>query len=273
MLPLHQILKLERTLFWLDTETTGLSRENARIIELGFQEWNPEGLKREWVTRLNPGVPISPEVTEITGITDFDVSARPYFKQIAENLARGFSDCDFGGKNVRFDLRVISSEMERAGVSWSYAGARIIDNDRLESVAVPRNLSAMYERYTGKKLEGAHGALADVRASLEVAATQLLHWEILPRTLDELHALQWPDWIDTEGKFRFNSHGVAIMRFGKYEGEPMSKVPADYWNFILSPKEKFSAETKRYAADAKLGKFPSRPPKEVPIETGELNLP
>lgn len=259
--------KLERPLFFFDLETTARKPEEARIIELGFWEFGPAGFVREWCGRFNPEVPIPPKVSEITGISDFDVSAKPRFRQIAANLAKGFSNCDFAGNNIRYDLRVMSAEMGRAGQEWSYAGARILCNYRLEQIAVPRKLADLYERYTGKKLEGAHGALVDTRASTEVLIGQLARWApLFPADLQQLHDLQWPDWIDTEGKFRFDEQGIAYMNFGKHQDLPLEKVPRDYWDFMLSPKEKFSAEAKAIAAAAKLGNFPRRQPLPEPIE-------
>jgi hypothetical protein len=58
----------------------------------------------------------------------------PSFKQLAPNLAKGFTDVDFAGKNVRYDLRILSAEFARANVEWSYMDARIVDADRLEHV-------------------------------------------------------------------------------------------------------------------------------------------
>ena len=71
------------------------------------------------------------------------------FRQLAPSLAKGFVDCDLAGKNVRFDLRIIAAEMARASQPWSYTGARIIDAERLEQLAVPRSLSHLHEKYTG----------------------------------------------------------------------------------------------------------------------------
>jgi DNA polymerase-3 subunit epsilon len=183
----------------------------------------------------------------------------PRFSQIAEKLARGLTDCDFAGKNVRFDLRILSSEFARAGVRWEYASARIVDADRLEALLHPRDLSTLYRKYTGKELEGAHGALSDVAGSVEVICAQLeapnTPWP--PQDLDALHRLQWKNWIDPDYKFAFDDEGVpCFTRWGKHALRPMREVPVDYYDFIL--KSDFSPDVKRIAGEAKLGKFPER---------------
>lgn len=249
------------------------------------------GLQKEYRTLVNPGVPIPAEATAVHGITDAQfVGCRvcggnphgspiepdapngmicmcsefkpiPTFKQLATNLARGLSNCDFAGKNVRFDLRIISAEFARSGVEWNYLGARVIDAERLEQLAVPRTLSNLYEKYTGQKHEGAHGALSDVRALTVVIESQLVeHSEKLygatglPHSLDALHKLQWPGWIDGDGKFRFVNNVACFSNWGKHANKPMHKVESGYYDFIL--KGDFSADVKKIAAEAKMKKFP-----------------
>lgn len=287
---LHQLLRLTRPLIVVDVETTGLKYEADRIVEIGAQVWKPEGLTKEWRTLVNPGVPIPEAVTKVHGITDeafkkcrkcssplekhpigshaetfeagcIDPTPWPTFKQLAPNLVKGFTGVDFAGKNVRFDLRFFAAEFARAGVEWSTVGARIVDADRLEQLGEPRHLSNLYEKHVGRKLEDAHQALADVRATAEVIEVQLRKYAMLPRDLDMLHKAQWGDTIDAEGKFQFID-GVAC--FGnwskKHPGKPMAWVakndPGYYRNFILGETSNFLADVKALAREALAGRFP-----------------
>lgn len=278
---LNELLKITRPLFIFDTETSGTDWKNDRIVELGFEQWGPEGLVKEWRSYLNPGVTIPDSAIAVHHITNEMVQGcqlcdkppsqhglgtegcqfwKPYptFEQLAKNLAHGFSNCDFGGKNIRFDLRILQKHFDRAGVEWSYRGARIVDAERLEQIAVPRSLSNLHEKYTGKPHDDAHGALSDVRASTTVLVKQLEAHASLPRTLDALHALQWPGWIDGEGKFKFVNGVPCFGNWGKFSGKPMTAADNGYWNFIITTKgpEAFSGEIKKLASDAKLGKYP-----------------
>ena len=323
---IHQLLSLTRPLFVLDTETTGLDVQKDRIIELGFQQWEPEGdarwrcpecskefttphrdlpgmlcgeghnspvemkrvpsvplggMTKEYRTLVNPGVPIPASATKVHGITDamvqgcrncgelvvshpvsssmtfesscYEFKPWPKFAQLAPNLAKGFTDCDFAGKNVRFDLRILAAEMQRAGVPWSAVGARIIDADALERIAVPRSLSHLYRKYMGQDLVGAHGALADVKATEEVISAQLQRYEALPKDLDALHELSWPGWLCDGGQFKMID-GVAVCQFGKWRGVAMKKIDVSYYDWLL--KSDFPADVKALAAQAKLGNYP-----------------
>ena len=272
---IHTLLNLQRPLIVLDTETTGLDVQKDRVVELAFQLFQPDGDVKEWRSLINPGVPIPPAATRIHGITDGmvqecrncrasmvdlvalckceDPKGWPYFKQIAPRLAKGFSNCDFAGQNPRFDLRILAAEFARAGVEWSYAGARIVDSGQLERLAVPRSLSHLHEKYVGLKHDGAHGALSDVRAAATVIMKQLEAYDALPRDIGKLHELQWPGELDEGGRFRLVG-GVAICQFGKHRGVPMHDIPVDYFDWIIA--NDFPADVKALARDAKLGKFP-----------------
>jgi DNA polymerase-3 subunit epsilon len=283
---IHQLLNLERPLYVLDCESTGLDIQAARIVEIGFQCWTQEGMTKEWRSLVNPDMPIPEAATAVHHITDAmtkgcrdcgktekhhaltsdgrfidsDNSIQcavfktwPRFKDLAANLASGFKDCDYAGKNVRFDLRLLVAEMRRAGQAWSYAGARIVDADRLEALALPRDLSSLHEKYVGHKHNGAHGALSDVRAAATVIAKQLEQHLSLPRDLAALHNLQWPGWLTSAGEFRMID-GVAMIMFGKHRGR-MADVPRDYWDWILS--EEFNEDVKALATRALMGQFPT----------------
>lgn len=283
---IHQLLALTRPLIVFDVESTGVDPLKDRIIELGFQLWDADGLKKEYRTLINPGIPIPPEATKAHHITDemvqgcrdcmlYDSSIEgrdrhprqiegishefkpwPYFQQLASNLVIGFTNCDFAGKNVRFDLRIFAAEMARAKVEWSRGDARIVDAERLEQIAVPRGLSHLYEKYTGTKHDSAHSALGDARASTTIIVHQLQAHPQLSRDLDTLHTAQWGDMLDLDGKFVFINGVACVGRWGKHANKPMHTVPIDYYDFILGGD--FSAEVKALARNAKLGKFPEK---------------
>lgn len=286
---IHRLLNIRRPLIVLDVEATGLDPKEARIIEIGFQIWTEVGLLKEWRSLVNPGVPIPPETTKIHNISDEtfkrcrhcislpqdhpayqpsdDGTARcetfapwPTFAQLAPNLAKGFVDCDFAGKNVRYDLRVFAAEFARTRVMWSYASARIVDADRLEHLGEPRTLSALYEKHVGKKPVDTHQALADVRMTTELIETQLQKYQTLPRDLDVLHATQWPGWIDPDGKFKFVDGVPCFGAWGKHANKSMRLVakidPQYYTKFICGPTSDFSKDVKKLAMEAVAGRFP-----------------
>lgn len=279
---LAQLLKLERPLILFDLETTGLNVEEARIVELAHEVHRPDGTVSVYRTLINPGVPLG-ESSAIHGITEADLLACqacgkliadhvvsevalepctaprgvPKFINLAPNLARGYSNCDFAGKNIRYDLRVMNAEFKRVGIPWSYVGAAVLDADRLEAALEPRDLSSLYRRRLGREPEGAHRADNDVRMTREILEDQLTKGgDILPLDLRRLHELQWPGWLDAEGKFRRVKSGAVEITFGKHVGTDVRRVPRSYLEWMAGPKGDFQADTKKLALQMVGGVFP-----------------
>ncbi len=104
--------------------------------------------------------------------------------------------------------------------------------------------------------------MADVQGVADVIEQQMItciagttNW--LPRTLDQLHTLQWQQMIDLEGKFQFDKAGVpCFTKWGKFAGKPMTVADNGYWDWIIS--KDFPVETKAIAGRAKLGQYPRR---------------
>lgn len=267
---LAQLFASQRRLINFDCETTGTDPWKDRIVELAFEVHHPDGRVDEWQSLVNPGVPIPEGATRVHGITDERMrqcqhcqsricdcespKLVPSFKQLAPRLAKGFTDCDLAGKNIlRFDLPLLAAEFERAGVEWDWRGARIVDLDRLEQLAEPRDLSSLVKRKLGREHVGAHGALADIKATGELIAYDLEHYP-LERDLAKLHALQFPGLVDLGGKIRMRD-GEPTVTFGKWAGKAMRQVDADYWRWIAD-KSDMPAEMKRLARAAMEGRYP-----------------
>lgn len=312
---LAQLLGSNRPLILFDLETTGLQRDEARIVELAHEVHRPDGTIAAFHTLVRPGVPLGAS-SAVHGISEADLLAcqichapleghptaedlldgllsteckspkPPYtFIALAQNLARGYSNCDFAGKNIRYDLGVMAAEMGRAKVPWSFAGARILDADRLEAALEPRSLADLYARRIGRRADGAHRAHHDVRMTAEILEDQLRGGGLrarllarllvvcpdpalvrdamaeiwpeptaLPRDLDALHEMSWPGWVDSEGKIRKDKDGVARLAFGKHRDLDVRRVPGDYWKFML--RGDFSEEVKGIVRGIIAGRIP-----------------
>jgi DNA polymerase-3 subunit epsilon len=82
---------------FLDVETTGLDHQNSTIIEIALREFffdnncNFIGLGQNYNSLSDPGFPIPPEITKITGLSDSDVKGHKFnwgiINQICETSA------------------------------------------------------------------------------------------------------------------------------------------------------------------------------------------
>lgn len=103
-----------------DVETTGLSSENNRIIEIAAIKVIEDSITEKFSTFVNPGCVVPANITKLTGITNSDLAAAPQFKDIAEGLINFFGELPIVAHNASFDSRFLKSELNRAGYTFEF---------------------------------------------------------------------------------------------------------------------------------------------------------
>ena len=89
-----------------------------------------------------------------------------------------------------------------------------------------RTLSAAYQFYCGKELEGAHGAQADTMATYEVLKSQLDRYsDVLENDIDFLADFSRQTRnVDFAGRIVYNDKDEEVFNFGKYKDVPVREV-------------------------------------------------
>lgn len=231
-------LNLKRPIIFFDLETTGTNVTQDRIVEISLIKVMPSGEEIEKTRRINPGIPIPAEVTEIHHISDADVADAPTFKMVAKDLARIFTGCDIAGFNSnRFDIPMLDQEFQRAGVKFDFTKPRFIDVQTIFHKKEQRTLVAAYRFYCDKDLEGAHSANADTRATYEVLKAQLDRYSDLPNDIDALSDFSSQNRnVDLMGRLIYNDKRQEVINFGKYKGklaEEVLRSDPGYYSWIL----------------------------------------
>lgn len=98
----------------LDFETNGLSGAD-RAVEIGVACFKGGREINSFESLLDPGTPISPFVTRLTGITGADLRGKPAFRNVWPEVK-----CMIEGKilvahNMPFDGRILKRELEHIG--------------------------------------------------------------------------------------------------------------------------------------------------------------
>ncbi|MCY7349749.1 MAG: 3'-5' exonuclease [Cytophagaceae bacterium] len=266
-------LNLRKPLAFFDLETTGVNVVRDRIVELSIAKALPGGEVVVKTKRINPGVPIPPEVSLIHGIYDEDVANEPTFKHVARSLTQFLEGCDLAGFNSnRFDIPVLVEEFLRAEVEFDLKNRRFIDVQRIYHLMEPRNLSAAYRFYCGKTLEGAHSAEVDTLATLEVLNAQVeryagvtvkdqtgREWEPVRNDMDALHEITSAHIVDFAQRMALNKEGKEVFNFGKHTGKLVTdvlKAEPSYYDWMM--KGDFPLDTKRKLTEIKLRNFNAR---------------
>ncbi len=154
----------------VDLETTGGSPGRSKVTEIGAVRVRALGIEDRFSTLVNPGRPIPPVVTELTGIDDGMVSGSP---DIAEGLERfvAFAGQDvLVAHNAPFDLRFLNYERRRlAGRYFTQAWLdTLILARRLLDGRVPRHDLGTLAAWADTAVRPSHRALPDAEATAEL---------------------------------------------------------------------------------------------------------
>ncbi len=232
-------LQLKRPIVFFDLETTGINVTQDRIVEISMVKVLPgdkDPIKD--TRRVNPGIKIPAEATEVHGITNEDVANCRTFKEMAKEIAQFFTGCDIAGFNSnKFDLPMLSEEFSRAGVSFDFTKHRFIDVQTIFHKKEQRTLVAAYRFYCNKNLENAHSAMADTMATFEVLEAQLERYSDLPTDVEQLSIYSSQNRnVDLMGRLVYNDEGKEVINFGKYKGQLAEEVlrrDPGYFSWIL----------------------------------------
>ncbi|OGF24324.1 hypothetical protein A3H66_01075 [Candidatus Falkowbacteria bacterium RIFCSPLOWO2_02_FULL_45_21] len=258
---ISQLIRLEKPLVIFDLETTGLSVNYDRIIEIAYLKIWPDGRTEKGDLFLNPEMKIPAEASAVHGIADDQVKNMPTFRERAEEFWRIFKDSSYSGFNVlSFDLPFLKREFLRAGKDFDYASAKIIDAKVIYHFMEPRTLAAAYKFYCKTEHVEAHNALADVEATAKILTKQLekynetRDWDFIYR----IHHASDDRFVDNDRKFYWRD-GQAYFAFSKYKDRSLAEIvliDQGFLNWILGTD--FSEETKDIIRKALSGELPKK---------------
>jgi DNA polymerase III epsilon subunit family exonuclease len=193
--PGADILLEHATFVVVDLETTGLTPRSARICEIGAVRVRELELEEEFETLVNPGVPIGPAITALTGLRDAQLRGQPSAATAVRRFLSFAGDAVLVAHNARFDLSFLDSETERL------TGARIA-GPVVDTVGLARRLLegrtrraglASLAHFFGTAARPCHRALPDALATAEILLQLLgLAQERGARTVADLVDLAAP---------------------------------------------------------------------------------
>ena len=191
-----------RTLVALDLETTGLDPARDAILEIGALRFRGARVEKILSQLVNPGRPISPFITQLTGIDDTMVASAPRLSSVLGDLVDLIGDAPVIGHNIAFDLAFL----QRRGL---LADALGIDTFDLASVMLPSigryGLGAI-ARQLGIPVPTSHRALADAQTTHQVFLQMVERARQLPLSiLEEIvrlgEELEWGGgWLFEEAR-------------------------------------------------------------------------
>lgn len=152
----------------LDTETTGLDVETARVIQIGAVKIRHGELllEKNFDQLVDPKIPIPPASSAVHHITDEHVRGAPEFSEAAGRLAEFCGSAIIIGHNIGFDLAVLKHENHRNGLDW--LRPRTLDTlllTRIVNPVLPDFSLDTIASWLGITIEGRHTGLGDALAT------------------------------------------------------------------------------------------------------------
>jgi len=159
----------DRSVVFLDLETTGATATHDRITEIGLVEVDRGRFVREWSTLVNPGMSIPPMIQSLTGISNDMVRDAPRFEDIAREVYEAIDGRVLIAHNARFDYGFLKNEFRRLDRSFS---APVLCTVKLSRKLFPQharhNLDTLISRH-GITCDARHRALGDARVLWQLA--------------------------------------------------------------------------------------------------------
>ena len=152
------------TFVMFDVETTGFSRKEDRVIEVGAVKVKAGTIldERTWLIQPEQRIPFY--ATAVHGITDAMVRDQPTFAECADEIIAFFGDSVLFAHNAPFDVGFLSEEFKRAG--RKPPAGPVLDSLRLFRKWFPdspaHSLGALMA-YLSLEDQGFHRATADAR--------------------------------------------------------------------------------------------------------------
>ena len=160
----------EVTFCVVDLETTGGSAEHCAITEVGAIKVRGGECLGTFQTLVNPGMPIPPEITVLTGITQAMVMPAPRIEPVLAAFDEFSAGTVIVGHNVRFDLGFLAAARRASG--WAAMSNPWVDTcalaRRLVRDEVPNcRLSTLASRFRLDH-QPSHRALDDALATADL---------------------------------------------------------------------------------------------------------
>ncbi len=151
-----------------DIETTGFTAGPDKITEIAVAKVQEGKIIDEFTTFVNPERPIPKQVQELTHITENMVKDAPTIEEVLPKFIEFTKGSILVAHNSHFDIGFMTHFAKKQGLT--------LDNGAIDTLVIARELFESYENHKlgtiaknlGIDLEGAHRAINDVRATVQV---------------------------------------------------------------------------------------------------------
>lgn len=163
----------------LDIETTGGQFNEEGITEIAIYKFDGHQIVDQFISLVNPEIPIQPFVVKLTGINNAMLRSAPKFYEVAKRIIEITTDCVLVAHNADFDYRILRTEFRRLGYDFN---TKTLCTVELSKKLLPEQTS----HSLGKLVRALGIPMADRhRASGDAMATVKLFKMLLDKDLEK----------------------------------------------------------------------------------------
>lgn len=152
----------------LDIETTGGQYNEEGITEIAIYKFDGHEVVDQFISLINPEIPIQPFVVKLTGISNAMLQSAPKFFEVAKRIIEITEGCVLVAHNAQFDYRVLRTEFNRLGYNFE---SQTLCTVELSQKLLPEQKShslGKLVRALGIPMSDRHRAAGDAQATIQL---------------------------------------------------------------------------------------------------------
>ncbi len=152
----------------LDIETTGGQFNEEGITEIAIYKFDGHEIVDQFISLVNPEIPIQPFVVKLTGINNAMLRSAPKFFEVAKRIIEITQDCVLVAHNASFDYRILRTEFRRLGYDFNLKTLCTVELSQKLMPEQPSHSLGKLVRALGIPMADRHRASGDAMATVKL---------------------------------------------------------------------------------------------------------
>ena len=152
----------------LDIETTGGQFNEEGITEIAIYKFDGHEVVDQFISLVNPEIPIQPFVVKLTGINNAMLQSAPKFFEVAKRIIEMTNDCVIVAHNASFDYRILRTEFRRLGYDFEAKTLCTVELSKKLLPEQPSHSLGKLVRALGIPMADRHRASGDALATVKL---------------------------------------------------------------------------------------------------------
>jgi DNA polymerase-3 subunit epsilon len=152
----------------LDIETTGGQFNEEGITEIAIYKFDGHDVVDQFISLVNPEIPIQPFVVKLTGINNAMLQSAPKFFEVAKRIIEMTNDCVIVAHNASFDYRILRTEFRRLGYDFEAKTLCTVELSKKLLPEQPSHSLGKLVRALGIPMADRHRASGDALATVKL---------------------------------------------------------------------------------------------------------